>query len=658
VNTKDTNNKGFKVEELKKDDVKIKKHRELNTYVSWYFTIVTVLGVYAAIARNFHLSYFGYSFDFVGYLFFLILMFLPPVYLLFPIKKDLVDKPVPWYDYLFSLTVIIASLFMVINSLEIQIRGWEVSAPFEAQIISLLLVILVIEAARRTVGWPFTILVTFFGSLPLFARSMPSFLYGSEFSFWRTISYHAMGRESIIGIPLQVVGSILIGYLIFAVLLRHAGAGEFFLKLAFGLLGGVRGGAAKVAVVSSGFFGSISGSVISNVLTTGTFTIPAMIKTGYPNYYAGAVETVASTGGVLTPPIMGVTAFIMAQYLGVPYAEVALAAAVPAFLFYLALLVHVDSMAAKLDLKGITKEERPSLKEVLKEGWFYILVLLLLLYYIFFLYREMQAPWVAGILLLVLTQIKKETRFTFKKVITIIQDAGKVLSELTSILAAVGLIIGAMSLTGVGHSMAREIVALAAGNVGLLLLFGALASLILGMGMTISACYIFLAIVLAPSLVRSGFDPMAVHLYVLYWGMLSFITPPVALGAFAASSVSGSPAMKTGFTAAKLGLVIYLLPVFFVLNPALIGRGDTMAAFFLAFSTAVIGIWILASSSEGFLVGIGTLPLIARIIMGLSAAALAFPDFTSDMVGSIVIAISVLLLLFRKRKIDTSQEVA
>jgi TRAP transporter 4TM/12TM fusion protein len=640
--------KGENVQKNPPEEVQVKKHRSLDKISKWYFIITTSIGIYAALSYNFHLSFFGFDFDFVGYIYFLVVIFLPPVFLLFPFHKNLIEKPVPWYDYIIALLILIASAFMVYNSENIFARGWEVRSPLIAQIFSLILVLGTIEAARRTVNWAFTIRVVFFAFLPLYAASMPSFLSGTQFGFWRTISYHGMGPESIIGIPLRVVGSILIGYLVFAVVLRYAGAGEFFLKFAFSLLGGVRGGAAKVAVIASGFFGSISGSVISNVLTTGTFTIPAMKKTGYPSHYAGAVETVASTGGVLTPPIMGVTAFIMAQYLGKPYAEVALSAAIPAFLFYLALLVHVDGMAAKLGLQGLAQEDRPSLKEVIKEGWFYFLVLLLLIYYIFVLYRELQAPWVSIVLLLILTQIKKSTRFNFQKIMDMIQDTGRVLAELVAILAAVGLIIGAMSLTGVGHAMAREIVALAGGNVALLLLFGALASLILGMGMTISACYIFLAIVLAPALVKAGFEPMAVHLYVLYWGMLSFITPPVALGAFAASSVAGSSPMKTGFTAAKLGFVIYLLPVFFVLNPALILIG-TPLKIMLAIPTAIIGIWILASSMEGYLIGPGRLSWWSRIILGLSGAILAFPEPTTDIIGFLVIvAVTSILIVYRK----------
>ncbi|MFO8053871.1 MAG: TRAP transporter fused permease subunit [Bacteroidales bacterium] len=632
------------------EEVQVKKHRTLNKISKWYFIIVTAIGVYAALSYNFYISFFGFDFDLVSYIYFLVLIFLPPVYLLFPFHKNLIDRPVPWYDYAIAFLLLISASFMVYNSESIVSRGWEIRSPLSAQIFSLILVIGTIEAARRAVNLAFTILVVFFALLPLYAGSMPSFLSGTQFGFWRTISYHGMGPESIMGIPLRVVGSILIGYLVFAVVLRSAGAGEFFLRFAFALLGGVRGGAAKVAVIASGFFGSISGSVISNVLTTGTFTIPAMKKTGYPSHYAGAVETVASTGGVLTPPIMGVTAFIMAQFLGKPYASVALAAAIPAFLFYLALLVHVDGMAAKLGLQGIAKSDRPRVREVLKEGWFYFLVLLLLLYYIFVLYKELQAPWVSIVLLLVITQIKKSTRFNFKNLTDMIQDTGKVLAELVAILAAVGLIIGSMSLTGVGHAMAREIVALAGGNVALLLLLGALASLILGMGMTISACYIFLAIVLAPALVRAGFEPMAVHLYVLYWGMLSFITPPVALGAFAASSVAGSAPMKTGFTAAKLGFVIYLLPVFFVLNPALILIGSPMKIL-LAIPTAIVGIWILASSMEGYLIILGKLSWWNRIILGLSGAVLAFPDLTTDIIGFSAIAAVILITIVYNKSI-------
>lgn len=616
--------------------------------------LATLIVMIFAICSNFYLDFI--AIDFSGYLYLLIALLIPFAFMIYPSTKAGMEKAPSWYDYLLAGLAFFSAFYFFINSEKILMLGWEVSAPVFPKILSLILLIAVIEAVRRSAGLAFTFVVTLFAVYPMFAGYMPSLLYGAQFDFWRVVSYHAMGPESIIGIPLATVGSILIGYLVFAVVLNHAKAGDFFLDASFALLGGFRGGAAKVAVISSALFGSISGSVISNVLTTGSFTIPAMKKTGYPPHYAGAVEACSSTGGVLAPPIMGVTAFIMAQFLGIPYFEVAMAAFVPSFLYYFALYVHIDCMAANMNLYGVAKEDRPEIKTVLKEGWFYIFGMLFLLFYIFVLRLEVQAPWVTAAIILAIAQMRIKSRMNIEKLAKMIEDIAKTLIEIVTLLAGVGLIIGAMAITGLGHSLARDIVGIAAGNTMLILFFGALASLILGMGMTMSACYIFLAIVMAPALVKVGFDPLAVHLYVLYWAMISFITPPVALGAYAASAIAGASPMKTGYTAMKIGSVIYLLPVFFVLNPALILHGKPLEVVYCII-TALIGVFVFASATEGYILKLGKLPFWSRIVLAISGAMLAFPEVISDIVGALIIVMTLGALYFiqRKKQVKTSQ---
>lgn len=630
------------------EKLNIKKHRELTGPVRWIFLVFTVLAVCAAIFVNFYFSIGGWTFPATGYLFFLLAFFIPLVFIVYPHRKGAATEKVPWFDYLLAAFSFISAMFLCYHANDILYKGWEVAAPVHARIMALIILITVIESARRTGGAVFCGVVLVFALYPLFAEHMPLFLEGKSFGFWRTVSYHGMGPESIIGIPLTVVGNLLIGFMIFAVVLMHTGAGKFFLDFSLSLLGPLRGGAAKVSIVSSGLMGSISGSVISNVLGTGSVTIPAMKKTGFSPTFAGAVEACASTGAVVMPPVMGATAFVMAQVLQVPYVTIIIAAAVPSFLYFFCLFIQVDAYAARNGIVGTPREECPKFGAVMKEGWFYLGAIALLIFIVVVLWREGQAAWITTLVLLILTMFRKSTRLTRRKFLDLIEAIGKFMAEITSILAACGLIIGSMGLTGVAHSFSSEIVSFAGGNVYLLLVLGAFASFVLGMGMTITACYIFLAIVLAPALVNIGLDPLAVHLFVLYWGMASFITPPVALGSFAAASLAGASPMATGFQSMRLGVATYIVPFFFVLNPAIILHGS-VGEILYTITTCVIGLWIIASSMEGYMVGIGKLPIWSRFLLFLSGLMLGYPGLKTDLVGLIISVLLIGLVVFTKR---------
>ena len=618
------------------------KYRITQGPVRWIFILLSTVGVASAFFYNFHFSIYGWSFDQTGYLFFLLGLFLPLVFMVFPASANAPRDRIPWYDYLAAVLVMASSGYCFIHSLDILTMGWEVMAPWEAKIMGLILIVLSLEAGRRAGGFTFALVCLFFAAYPLFANYMPAFLQGKSFGFWRVVTYHSLGPESVIGLPLKVVGTILIGYMIFAVALQNTGAGKFFLELALSLLGTVRGGAAKVSIFSSALMGSISGSVISNVISTGSFTIPAMKRTGYASHFAGAVEACASAGGVIMPPIMGATAFVMAEVLQVPYVQIIAAAAVPSVMYYFCLFYQADAYAAVNGIKGQPRSECPSLIKVLKEGWFYLFAIALLIYIVVFLWQESKAAWITTGVLLLLTMFRKETRLNWKRFVDLLEGVGRFLGEITAILAAGGLIIGSMSLTGVAHSFSHEVVNFAGDNVMLLLSLGALASFVLGMGMTITACYIFLAIVMAPALVQAGYYPLAVHLFIMYWGVASFITPPVALGAFAAATVAGADPMKTGFQAMRLGMAKYLLPFFFVLNPALILHGEILEII-QSVLTCFVGIALLGSSMEGYLVGVGKVPVWTRPFFFVAGMALGFPETYSD-IGGAVLAAAVLFL--------------
>jgi len=408
-----------------------------------------------------------------------------------------------------------------------------------------------------------------------------------------------------------------------------------------------------VAVLSSALFGSLSGSVISNVVTTGSITIPAIKKSGYPAHYAGGIECAASTGGVLMPPVMGATAFVMAAFLAMSYGKIALAAAIPSILVYLGLLIQVDGYAARQGLKGLSEAEIPSLKKVLMQGWFYLGAVAVLLYFLFILRLESQAPFISILFLLAFAMIRKETRFTVHSFLQFIQSTGKLLAELVAILAGVGMILGSLALTGVAAAFAREIVSLAGGNVIFMLVLGAFTSFILGMGMTITACYVFLALVLAPALEMIGLNQIAVHLYVMYWGMLSYITPPVALASFPAAVIAQSSPIRVALVAMKLGAVKYIIPLFFVLDPALVMQAGA-GAILQAFASATLGVLLIGSVLEGYLIGMGRLEL--KTIDGFVSGAalfvggfiLALPGSKMDLLGLGITAATIAFIFFMR----------
>jgi len=567
------------------------------------------------------------------YYYALIGLLLPLCYLLNPSFR----RPKSYlFDGVLSLAAFVSCIFFFINTENMLDYGWEFSAPGYAIWMSYLLWALIMEAVRRTGGWVLFTLVLVFSLYPIFAENLPGPISGMASSLGETAGYHVMSIESILGLPFRAFAQLVIGFLIFGIALQQTGGGRFFINLAFAAFGHVRGGSAKVAIVSSGLMGSMSGSVITNVLTTGQMTIPAMQKNGMEKEYAAGVESCASTGGVLLPPIMGSTAFVMATFLNVAYTTVALAAAIPALLYFFGLFVQVDAYAARRGLVGTPRDELPSLKETMKQGWFYIAAFLVLIFLLVYLQREAVAPFIATGLLLALNQFSPDYRWDFKQAGEFLVATGKLLMELLTIMAGVGLIVGALSITGLSGTLVNDLLYLAGDSTLLLLLMGAFCSFLLGIGMTVTAAYVFLAIVLAPALIQGGLDPMSVHLFILYWGMLSFITPPVALGAFAAASIAGSSALATGFKAMRLGSIIYFIPFFFVLEPALIMSGSWWETL-LATAKVGIGIIFIAGALQRYLLGLGVLArkgavgIIGRMLMAIGGGLIALP--TTEVIG-------------------------
>ncbi|KZD08971.1 TRAP transporter permease [Oceanibaculum pacificum] len=611
----------------------------------WAAFVMTAIGLLVSVNQMFNLGLGGFRPVSTAYYYLMIGLFVGVGYLAFPARKGQVA--VRWYDWLLVALVLGASLWMAANAQRILDRGWNMEAPTLPTALAGLYVLLALEALRRTGEIILFVFCIVFAAFPLYTGHMPGFLWGVQLDLAQTVTEHAYGLESIIGIPMQVVADTLIGFIVFGVVLANTGGGSFFMDFASSLMGRTRGGPAKVAIVSSGLFGMLSGSPTSNVLTTGTLTIPTMKRCGYSPVYAGAVEACASTGGCLMPPVMGAAAFIMANFLNVPYAEVVTAAFLPAILFYLALLLQTDLYAARNGLLGVPSV--PNLLGTLKQGWYYILALIGLTVMLLMWRMEGEAPfWVALFLLGVAVLRRKAIGFDGRASCQLVVDVGQAVAQLVCLIAGIGLIIGAMSITGVANSFSRELVQYAGGNLALLLAAGALTSFVLGMGMTASACYIFLAIVLAPALVQVGIDPMAAHLYIFYWGIVSFITPPVALAAIAAASIAKADAMAVGFKALRVGCLLLLLPVLFVLQPALILKGE-LSLVIQAAATATLAVILLSAAFEGYLWRLGRLPLWARIGFGVAGLMLFVPEGLTDLLGVILgLAVGVAAFLGRR----------
>ena len=569
----------------------------------WAIIAGTLAAVALAVNQLFNLRIGGYAMLEGMYLYLLAGIFLSLSFLCFRAHGPKSTR-VPWYDWVLAVITLPIAGFFVWTSNESLDSGWEYAAPDTAVFASVVLYLLILEATRRAGGWVLFGIVLLFSVYPTFAEHVPDPLSGFTSPFLDVIPFFMISSEASFGIPMRAFGNLVIGFILFGAILQFTGGGKFFNDLALSLVGRYRGGAAKVAIFASGFMGSMSGSVISNVLTTGAVSIPAMKKTGFAPRYAAATEACASTGGVLMPPIMGATAFVMASWLGRPYVEIMLAAAIPSALYYFGLFVQIDAYSARRGLKGLDRSALPHLRDTLKSGWIYISVFAMLIFLMVAFRWETTAPFYAVVLLLAVNQLMKSHRFTLAGFLNMMVSVGRTLCELTAVLLGVGMIVGAFQATGLTGPLATELIFLAGDSIAMLLIMGALTSFVFGMGMTVTACYIFLAVVLAPALVQAGLNELAVHLFILYWGMVSYITPPVALGAFAAASMAGASPMRSGLEAMRLGGVIYVAPFFFVLNPALIGEAGT-AEVLAVLAAALIGLWFLSAALQGYVSFVG-----------------------------------------------------
>lgn len=568
------------------------------------------------------------------------------VFLLYPaVKGKNLDK-VPWYDYILCVMSFIVGCYHIVNFDALQLRSGRYNTIDIT--VSIIAVVLILEATRRVAGLVIVILAAIFLSYALFGASLPGFLGHARLSVSRIATFQWLSTEAILGSPMYVSSTFIFLFLLFAEFLKKSGVGDWMTNLAMGACGGAVGGPAKAAVVASALQGTLTGSSVANTVSTGSITIPLMKKTGYKPEFAGAVEAASSTGGQLMPPIMGAAAFIMTEYVGCTYTQVALAACIPALLYFTGIFTNVHFEALKNGLKGIPAEQKPNAKKLLKEGWYMALPIILIVVLLVMGYTPMRAAmWGIGSCIFIwLAELLRSHNFQLKDFIVAFFD-GLESGARTAISVAVtcgsaGIIVGVITLTGLGLRMANGIVDLAGGSLLLTMVFTMLCSIVLGMGVPTTANYIIQATISAPAMIALGVEPIAAHLFVFYFGIVADITPPVALAAFAGAGIAGSNPLKTGFNAFRLGCAAYLVPFIFCFSPELVlvmPAGMSSIVFVImivkAIITALIGMMGVAGGMSGYFVK--ECSVVERIALFIGGVLLIMPSSITDIFGVLLV---------------------
>jgi len=568
------------------------------------------------------------------------------VFILYPFGKKSSRRKPSILDWGFAVLSLSLGGYIIINYDKLVMRA---GMPNNVDIVfGFMAILLVLEAARRITGKEIAILAVVFLLYAYFGSSLPNIIAHRGYSLKDIAEYMYLTTEGIFGIAIGVSSTYIFLFVLFGAFLQKTGMGQFFNDLSMAIAGSGKGGPAKVAVISSGFLGSINGSAVANVVTTGAFTIPLMKKIGYNKEFAGAVEAAASCGGQILPPVMGAAAFIMAEYLGIKYINIAISAIIPALLYYLGVIVIIHLRASKKGLVGMPKEELPRVSAVLKQRGHLLLPLIGLLYFLISGRTPIYAAFWSIILAIVVSALKKETRMSFRDIIDALESGARTALGVAMSCAVVGLIIGVATLTGFGLKLAGAILFLGKGNLLITLILTMIACIVLGMGLPSIPAYIITATMAAPALAKMGVPPLVSHMFVFYFGMLANLTPPVALAAFAGAGIAGGKPAQTGFQAVKLALAGFVVPYIFVYSPSLLLINTTPMDTILVVITAVIGVIALGASVEGYLNR--SLNIIFRFLMLASALLLIKPGIYSDSIGIIIF-----ILIFISGKISSKK---
>ncbi|GGH67893.1 C4-dicarboxylate ABC transporter [Compostibacillus humi] len=553
-----------------------------------------------------------------------------------PASRAAKSDSIPWYDWILIALSAGTYAYFVLNAQDISSRMTYIEDLSALQIaIGVIAALVLVEATRRVVGTALLVIIILFLLYGLWGQYLPGALGHRGFDLMWIIDHLFYTTSGVFSTPLGVSATFIFLFILFGKFLEVSGAGQFFIDLSVAGMGKYRGGPAKTAVVASGIMGMISGSAVANTVTTGAFTIPLMKKTGYKSHFAGAVESVASSGGQITPPIMGAAAFIIATYLGIPYVELAYAAAIPALLFYISLFMQVDFRAKRIGLRGINKEELPRVSDVFKKGYIFFVPLIVIIVMLVSGASPMRAGLFAIGATIFVALINRVASLDFKTVVKALDLGARASLETAVACAAAGLIIGVIGFTGIGLQFSSLIISMSGGILIIALIFTMITSIILGMGLPTVAAYIVQVPLTIPALIELGVSPLAAHMFVFYFAAMSAITPPVALAAFAAAGIAGSEPMKTGLTAVRLGIAAFIVPFIFVYGEALLLMGNPLEVI-LATITAIIGIMGIASAAEGWLLRHSF--WYERLILTFGSLLMIVPGIWTDLIGIAILS--------------------
>lgn len=562
-------------------------------------------------------------------------------------KKSVGSRKLPTIFDLLCIGLSILVIFYFLFTYDAFVRSGGENSTLDIFIGGIALLLL-FEASRRVVGKGLTIIALFFLAYNFFGAYIPGILGHYGFSLERVINIMYWGGQGVFGTALGVSATYIFVFVLFGAFLKNSGFSDFINDLALTVAGRTAGGPAKVAVFASALMATVSGSAVSNVVTTGTVTIPMMKKAGYSKKFAGAVEAVASTGGLIAPPVMGAAAFIMAEYLGVPYSVVLLAAIIPAILYYLTLFMIVHFEAKKMGLSGISKENLPEAKKVLKEGGHLFIPLLILLVMLFAGFSPLYAAIFSLLSVVPAAAIRKSTRMSFQLVLDSIVEGVKGVINVGIACAIVGVVIATITLTSAGLIIGNNILGFAGESVLLAALLTAFISIVLGMGVPATAAYIIVATISVPILTKLGVAPIAAHMFAFYFAALSSITPPVALASYAAAGIAGESANKVSVESVRLGLIGFIVSFFFIFNPTLLLTGGTVTEYLFAAITAIVGGVVLAAGLKGFM--FRKTFLIERVLLIVAGISLMDTTLLVNIIALVAVGCIVATQLLMKEK--------
>lgn len=567
------------------------------------------------------------------------------VFLLYPFRTKSAVNRLRVRDYLYAAFAACIGMYLTVNYMRLMETAGDYTRT--DMLVGICGTLLTLEAARRVVGTPIVVIASSFLAYAYFGAYLPGFLSHRGYSIERIVSHMYFTTEGILGIPLGVSATFIFLFILFGAFLEKTGIGKLFIDIADAIAGWAAGGPAKVAVITSALEGTISGSSVANTVGSGSFTIPMMKKLGYRPEFAGAVEAAASTGGQIMPPIMGAAAFLIAEFIGMPYIEIAKAAAIPACLYFLGIFIEVHFEAKRSGLKGKTWEQIPRFVTVLKERGHLFVPLIAIIYILMEGFTPAYAALIGLGLSVVAGMIKKATRMSIPDIVNALETGARAALGVAIACATAGIIVGVVTLTGLGLKMANGLIDLAGGNLLLTMFFTMITSLILGMGVPTTANYVITATMCAPALVLLGVEKLPAHLFVFYFGIIADITPPVALAAYAGAGIARSNPFWTGVTASKLAIGAFIVPYIFVANPAMVLIGTTPVSLAHNLLTACGGMFGVGVAMIGFC--LAPMNWMERAVFLVGGLMLIDPGIATDVGGLCLLAVG-LFLQWRKQR--------